>query len=61
MDDPYSALDPRRRDRIGERLAARGGQVVISVADEADVPAQARAVWDIAGGTVTPRERAEGR
>ncbi|MGE5226504.1 MAG: DNA replication/repair protein RecF [Planctomycetaceae bacterium] len=55
VDDPYSALDPRRRDRIGERLAVRGGQVVISVADEADVPAQADAVWDIRAGTVTPR------
>ena len=55
VDDPYSALDPGRRDRIGERLAARGGQVVISVADEADVPAQADAVWDIQAGTVTPR------
>ena len=30
VDDPFSALDPRRRDRIGERLAARGGQVVIT-------------------------------
>lgn len=56
VDDPYSALDPQRRDRVGERLAGRGGQVVISVADEADVPAQARAVWDIVAGTVTPRE-----
>ena len=44
MDDPFSALDPRRRDLIGERLAARGGQVVISVADEADVPDAAHAI-----------------
>ncbi len=56
VDDPYSALDPQRRDRVGERLAGRGGQVVISVADEADVPARAHAVWDIVAGTVTPRE-----
>jgi DNA replication and repair protein RecF len=55
VDDPYSALDPVRRDRIGERLAARGGQVVISVADEADVPPRAAAVWDVAAGSVTPR------
>jgi DNA replication and repair protein RecF len=55
VDDPFSALDPRRRDQIGERLAARGGQVVISVADEADVPAAATAVWDVRAGTVTPR------
>ena len=55
IDDPFSALDPRRRDQIGERLASRGGQVVISVADEADVPDVADMVWDVAGGTVTPR------
>ena len=55
VDDPYSALDPRRRDRIGERLAARGRQVVISVADEADVPRRADAVWDVRAGVVTPR------
>lgn len=58
VDDPYSALDPGRRDRMAERLAARGGQVVISVADDADVPAQAAAVWDVRAGAVTPREAA---
>jgi len=52
LDDPFSALDPRRRDRLGERLAARDGQVVISVADEADVPAAADARWDVVAGTV---------
>ena len=57
VDDPFSALDPRRRDQIGERLAARGGQVVISVADEADVPDAAHATWDVRAGTVTPRSR----
>jgi DNA replication and repair protein RecF len=55
VDDPFSALDPRRRDQIGERLAARGGQVVISVADEADVPNAAHATWDVRAGSVTPR------
>ncbi len=55
VDDPFSALDPRRRDQVGERLAARGGQIVISVADEADVPAAAHATWDVNAGTVTPR------
>ncbi len=55
IDDPFSALDPRRRDQIGERLAARGGQVVISVADEADVPNVAHTIWDVAGGAVMPR------
>lgn len=58
LDDPFSALDPRRRDRVGQRLAARGGQVVISVADESDVPAQAHATWDVRAGAVTPREAA---
>ncbi len=56
VDDPYSALDPSRRDRLAEDLAARGGQVVISVADEADVPAHAAAVWDVRAGAVSPRE-----
>ncbi len=55
VDDPFSALDPTRRDQIGERLAARQGQVFISVADEADVPATARAIWDVRDGAVTPR------
>ena len=57
LDDPYSALDPGRRDRIAERLAARGGQVVITVADDADVPPRAAAVWDVRAGAVTPRGR----
>jgi DNA replication and repair protein RecF len=55
VDDPFSALDPRRRDQIGERLAAHGGQIVISVADASHVPAAAGAVWDVRAGTVTPR------
>jgi len=58
VDDPYSALDPSRRDRIATLLADRDGQVVISVADEADVPKQADAVFDVRGGTVTPRGEA---
>ena len=55
VDDPFSALDPVRRDRFLARLAARGGQVFVSVADEADVPAQAGAVWDVRAGVVTAR------
>jgi DNA replication and repair protein RecF len=58
VDDPFSALDPHRRDQVGEHLAARGGQVVVSVADEADVPTQALEVWDVRAGTVTPRRAA---
>ena len=55
IDDPFSALDPRRRDHIGARLAARGGQVLITVADDAHVPANAAAVWDVVDGTITVR------
>ena len=55
VDDPFSALDPRRRDQVAEHLLGRGGQVVVSVADEADVPDEAAAVWNVRGGTVAPR------
>ena len=55
VDDPYSALDPTRRDHVATRLAARGGQVVISVADDADVPAQATQIWDVRAGGVAVR------
>jgi DNA replication and repair protein RecF len=58
VDDPYSALDPTRRDRIAGILAARPGQVVISVADEADVPAQAAAILDVRAGNVIARHEA---
>jgi DNA replication and repair protein RecF len=58
VDDPFSALDPERRDRVGARLAARDGQVVISVADEVAVPRGAAAVWDIRAGTVHERRAA---
>ncbi len=58
VDDPFSALDPKRRDRIGDRLRARGGQVVISVADETDVPPVASAVWDVRAGSIEPRSGA---
>lgn len=55
VDDPFSALDPSRRDRVAARLADRGGQVVISVADEADVPSASSAVWEVVAGAVTVR------
>ncbi|MBI4260612.1 MAG: DNA replication and repair protein RecF [Actinobacteria bacterium] len=60
LDDPFSALDPERRHRLEGRLAGRG-QVVVSVADEGQVPASAAAVWDVRGGVVTPRAGGEGR
>jgi DNA replication and repair protein RecF len=54
-DDPYSALDPTRRDRVAARLAARAGQVVISVADDADVPGAATQVWELRAGALSVR------
>jgi recombinational DNA repair ATPase RecF len=54
LDDPFSALDPARQRRVSERLA-RAGQVLISVADEAHVPASSDAVWDVSAGSVTIR------
>ena len=53
LDDPFSGLDPARRRRLGEGLGGRG-QVLISVPDEAQVPAGS-AVWDVQEGRVTPR------
>ena len=55
VDDPFSALDPDRRDRVAERLAARPGQVVISVADDADVPSASSTTWSVRSGAVTVR------
>jgi DNA replication and repair protein RecF len=57
LDDPFSALDPRRQHQVAERLTARG-QVFVSVADEAHVPKLSIAVWDVAGGSVTSRKQA---
>jgi DNA replication and repair protein RecF len=55
IDDPFSALDPARRDRFLARLGERDGQVFVSVADEADVPAGSPTVWDVRGGAVMAR------
>jgi DNA replication and repair protein RecF len=55
LDDPFSALDPRRQHQVAERLAGRG-QVFVSVADEAHVPKPSVTVWDLTAGSVTPRE-----
>lgn len=52
LDDPFSALDPARQRRVSDRLAERG-QVFVSVADEAHVPAAAVRAWGVAGGTLT--------
>lgn len=55
LDDPFSALDPVRQRRVAGRLSGRG-QVLVSVADEAQVPAGAAAIWDVRAGTVAERE-----
>ena len=54
LDDPFSALDPARQAKVAEHLQERG-QVVVSVADEAHVPARAAAVWEIRAGAVSVR------
>ena len=53
LDDPFSGLDPVRRARLGDRLAARE-QVVLAVPDEAQVPPGAT-VWEVSDGAVRPR------
>ena len=58
VDDPFSALDPNRRDEVAGLLAETGNQVVITVADEAHVPRAASAVWDVRAGRVAPRKAA---
>lgn len=54
LDDPFSALDPRRQGLVAERLIGRG-QVFVSVADEAHVPAGSEHVWEVRAGTVEVR------
>jgi DNA replication and repair protein RecF len=58
LDDPFSALDPDRRDRVVDQLNAWEGQAIITVADEADVPRGAVAIWDVRAGSVAPRKTA---
>lgn len=53
LDDPFSGLDPIRRERLQERLRSRG-QVVISVPDEAQLPGGAT-VWEVSDGRVRTR------
>jgi DNA replication and repair protein RecF len=54
LDDPFSALDPKRGGQVAERLAGRG-QVVVTVADEAHVPPRAQTIWDVSAGAATVR------
>ena len=53
LDDPFSGLDPGRRDRLQGELRSRG-QVLISVPDEAQVPRGAT-VWEVSDGRVQAR------
>lgn len=56
LDDPFSGLDPVRRDRLARGVAAGAGapgprQVLLAVPDVAQVPAGAN-VWRVKEGTV---------
>lgn len=51
LDDPFSALDPGRQRRVGERLTDRG-QVFVSVADETHIPEASTLVLSVSAGTV---------
>jgi recombinational DNA repair ATPase RecF len=53
LDDPFSGLDPTRRERLQEDLRSRG-QVVISVPDETQAPAGAT-IWEVNDGGVRAR------
>lgn len=53
LDDPFSGLDPERRARLTEGLSSRG-QVLISVPDEAQLPAGA-SVFEVEAGDVKKR------
>ena len=55
LDDPFSALDPRRQRQVGDRLLERG-QVFVSVADDAHVPEGSTRVLAVSAGTVSVRE-----
>ena len=55
LDDPFSALDPRRQRLVGDRLGERG-QVFVSVADDAHVPGGSVQVLAVSAGTVSIRE-----
>ena len=50
LDDPFSGLDPVRRERLGSLLATRG-QTILAVPDRAHVPPGAT-VWEVEDGTV---------
>ena len=53
LDDPFSGLDPVRRANLGASMSDRG-QILLTVPDEAQVPAGA-SVWEVKDGGVAPR------
>ncbi len=53
LDDPFSALDPERRRRLASGLGA-GGQVLIAVPDEAQIP-PGSTVWCAEEAGIVPR------
>jgi recombinational DNA repair ATPase RecF len=55
LDDPFSGLDPDRLGRLGRRVLelSRTGQVIVSVADAAQIPPGPSVRWDVLGGAVT--------
>jgi DNA replication and repair protein RecF len=53
LDDPFSGLDPERRERLGALLGSRG-QVLVSVPDENHVP-EGAVVWEVRDGSVRAR------
>lgn len=59
LDDPFSALDPGRRERLAGRLEG-GGQTFVSVADEGHVPAGADRIWDVTAGAVSKTGSSQG-
>jgi DNA replication and repair protein RecF len=53
LDDPFSALDPERRKRLGSGLGSIG-QVLIAVPDEAQIPSGST-VWCAEEAGIVPR------
>jgi DNA replication and repair protein RecF len=61
LDDPFSGIDPVRAQRLSDRLAAGIpglGQVLVSTADEREVPSGA-IPWRVRAGAVEGATRAE--
>lgn len=53
LDDPFSGMDPGRRERLAGSLGA-GPQTILAVPDDAQVPSGAT-VWEVRDGAAAPR------